>query len=93
LPEFSVIVLNWNGKHFLKACLAALRRQTFQDFETIPVDNASEDGSVEYVRGGFPEVRIAPLTQNTGFTGGNIAGYETWILAQAGDRAYSKAGR
>ena len=76
MPEMSVIVLNWNGKHFLETCLTALRRQTFRDFETILVDNGSTDGSTEYVRAQFPEVRLIELEENRGFTGGNIAGWE-----------------
>ncbi len=76
MPEMSVIVLNWNGKHFLETCLTALRRQTFRDFETILVDNGSTDGSTEYVRTQFPEVRLIELGENRGFTGGNIAGWE-----------------
>ncbi|MGD1081460.1 MAG: glycosyltransferase family 2 protein [Candidatus Sulfotelmatobacter sp.] len=76
MPEISVIVLNWNGKHFLETCLTALRRQTFQDFETVLVDNGSADGSAEFVRTNFPEVRLISLTENRGFTGGNIAGWE-----------------
>src|SRR3972149_982773 len=35
MPEMSVIVVNWNGKHFLDDCLSSLRRQTFRDFATI----------------------------------------------------------
>ena len=76
MPEMSVIVVNWNGKHFLETCLTALRRQTFRDFETIVVDNGSEDGSAEYMRASFPEVHLVALSENQGFTGGNIAGYE-----------------
>lgn len=76
MPEISVIILNWNGKHFLETCLAALRRQTFRDFEAILVDNGSADGSAEYVRTHFPEVRLLALSENRGFTGGNIAGLE-----------------
>jgi GT2 family glycosyltransferase len=76
MPEISVIVMNWNGKHFLETCLTALRRQTFRDFETILVDNGSTDGSTEYVRTGFPSVILVELKENRGFTGGNIAGYE-----------------
>ncbi len=76
MPEMSVIVLNWNGKHFLETCLKSLRRQTFRDFETILVDNGSTDGSPEYVRAQFPEVRLIALGENRGFTGGNIAGWE-----------------
>jgi GT2 family glycosyltransferase len=76
MPEISVIIANWNGKHFLDDCLSALRRQTFRDFETILVDNGSTDGSPEYIRANFPEVRMLSLKENLGFTGGNIAGYK-----------------
>ncbi len=76
MPEISVIVVNWNGKHLLGECLSALRQQAFRDFETILVDNGSEDDSVEYVRTQFPEAKVVPLADNSGFTGGNIAGYE-----------------
>jgi hypothetical protein len=76
MPEMSIIVLNWNGKHFLETCLTSLRRQTFRDFETILVDNGSTDGSTEYVRTQFPEVHLIALGENRGFTGGNIAGWE-----------------
>jgi GT2 family glycosyltransferase len=76
MPEISVIVLNWNGKHFLETCLLSLRRQTFRDFEVIVVDNGSEDGSAEYVLDQFPEVRLLRLERNVGFCSGNLAGYE-----------------
>jgi GT2 family glycosyltransferase len=76
MPEISVIVVNWNGRHFLETCLTALRRQTFRDFEIILVDNGSRDQSVEYIRAEFPEVNLISLNENRGFTGGNIAGYE-----------------
>jgi GT2 family glycosyltransferase len=76
MPEISVIIVNWNGRRFLDDCLGAMRRQTFQDFEIILVDNGSSDGSVEYVRSQFPEINLLVLTENCGFSGGNIAGYQ-----------------
>lgn len=76
MPEISVIIPNWNGKHLLEVCLRALRDQIFRDFETILVDNGSTDGSAEFVREQFPEVKLLALTENRGFTGGNSAGYE-----------------
>jgi GT2 family glycosyltransferase len=76
MPKISVIIANWNGKTFLADCLASLGRQTFRDFETILVDNGSSDGSADFVRAKFPEVRMVELADNRGFTGGNIAGYE-----------------
>lgn len=71
----SVIVLNWNGRPHLELCLPALVAQTFQDFETIVVDNASSrDDSLDFVRSRFPSVRLVALETNLGFSGGNLAG-------------------
>lgn len=75
MPLASVIIPNWNGKAHLETCLNALRKQRFQDFEAILVDNGSDDGSQDYVREEFPEVRLLDLGQNLGFTGACNAGY------------------
>lgn len=72
--EFSVIVLNWNGREHLGTCFGALAAQTFRDFETIFVDNGSSDNSIEYMRREFPWVRVVVLENNRGFSGGNAAG-------------------
>jgi GT2 family glycosyltransferase len=44
--ETTVIILNWNGARLLPACLSALARQTYRDFELVLVDNGSIDGSL-----------------------------------------------
>lgn len=67
--RFSVVIPNWNGKRFLAACLDSLREQTVGDIEVILVDNASADGSQDYVRAQYPEVRLIELEANRGFTG------------------------
>jgi len=74
MPTCSVIVLNWNGKQHLGACLESLRRQTYRDFEVILVDNGSTDDSVAYVRREFPWVRLLALENNVRFCAGNNAG-------------------
>jgi GT2 family glycosyltransferase len=63
----SVVVVNWNSKDDLLACLASLEAQTHQDIEVIVIDNGSEDGSVEAARTRFPSYRILPQGQNLGF--------------------------
>jgi GT2 family glycosyltransferase len=74
-PLVSVIVINWNGKEYLKECLESLRAQTFSDFECILVDNGSTDGSVAYVQRNFPGwVRVLLNARNEGFSGGNNRG-------------------
>lgn len=73
VPPVSVLVVNFNGAKHLPACLTALEQQSVprHRFEVVVVDNASADGSVELVRGRFPDVRLVPLDRNTGFAGGN----------------------
>ena len=76
-PRVSVIVLNWNGKHFLDKCLGSLLNQDFSDFEVLLVDNGSTDSSVEFVRNTFGEdsrLRIVALNKNYGFSKGNNIG-------------------
>lgn len=70
----SVIIVNWNGEALLRECLESLRRQTYRHFEVILVDNASTDGSVEFIQQQFPEAKLIRLEQNRGFAGGNIEG-------------------
>jgi GT2 family glycosyltransferase len=73
-PFFSIIILNWNGKHLLKECLDTVLAQTFRDFETIVVDNGSTDGSVESLKEWDERIRIVELPANLGYAGGNNAG-------------------
>jgi GT2 family glycosyltransferase len=75
-PLFSVIIPNWNGKRFLQPCLDALRKQSYPAIEVIIADNASTDGSQEYIRTHYPEVRLIELPTNRGFTGACNAGME-----------------
>ncbi len=73
---FSIIIPNWNGKHFLQTCLDSLRAQSHSPIEVIIVDNASEDGSQAFIREHYPEVRLIELPENRGFTGACNAGLE-----------------
>lgn len=73
-PLVSIIIVNWNGKDFLPACLDSIKEQVMKDFEVIVVDNASHDGSVELLKRSYPWVKVVPLDFNTGFATGNNAG-------------------
>ena len=63
----SVVIPNYNGERFLKDCLEALKRQTYEDMEVILVDNASTDDSVELAQKLYPGIRVVKLDDNTGF--------------------------
>lgn len=73
-PRASVIIPNWNGASLLPPCLDSLERQECRDFETVLVDNASRDGSLELVRQRYTKVRLVPLPRNLGFPGAVNAG-------------------
>ena len=74
MPDISIIVVTWNGRQHLDACLGAIAAQEGVDAETILVDNASTDGTLDYVRSRYPWVRVIALDRNHGFAGGNNAG-------------------
>lgn len=74
MPEISIVIVTFNGRHHLEACLTAVAAQQGVEAETILVDNASTDGAAEFVRARFPWVRVLTLDRNHGFAGGNNAG-------------------
>jgi GT2 family glycosyltransferase len=69
----TVIIVNYNGAHLLPDCLHALARQhdDAPTFDTVVVDNASSDGSLELLAREFPWVRVIASPSNLGFAGGN----------------------
>jgi GT2 family glycosyltransferase len=69
----SVIVVNWNRRELLRACLASLARQRGVSFETIVVDNGSADGSADVAEREFGATVIRN-TVNRGFCAANNQG-------------------
>lgn len=66
--ETTVIIPNYNGKKFLEECLKALSNQSYTAYEVIFVDNASEDGSVQFIEDNYPDIEIIKNNKNTGFS-------------------------
>ena len=63
----TVVIPNYNGKQFLDDCLKSLKKQSYQEFKVIIVDNGSSDGSQEYIKKKYPQVELIELSENTGF--------------------------
>ena len=75
MVELSVIVVNWNTRELLRACLASVQKHTAGlDYELIVVDNGSSDGSPAMVREEFPEVTLIENPDNRGFAAANNQG-------------------
>lgn len=70
-----VVVLNFNGGVLTLKCLRHLRNLDWPpaQLEIVCVDNASTDGSIESIRGEFPEVEIRQTNSNLGFPANNLA--------------------
>jgi N-acetylglucosaminyl-diphospho-decaprenol L-rhamnosyltransferase len=62
----SYCVVNTNGREHLARCLAAIDAQGIEDAEVLVLDNASDDGSAEYVRTEHPGVTLIALDRRTG---------------------------
>ncbi len=67
MKRVTVIIPNYNGITYLKTCLSSLRTQSYKDFSVIVVDNASTDGSTDFIREKYPEVTVIRLDKNYGF--------------------------
>jgi GT2 family glycosyltransferase len=63
----TVIIPNWNGVDIFKECLESLSKQVFKDFETLIVDNGSDDNSIPFIKSHYPEVEILEFGKNYGF--------------------------
>ena len=66
--KVSVIIVNWNTRDLLRACLASLHQDpNIKHIEIVVVDNASDDDSVGMVRSEFPKVSIIENKSNIGY--------------------------
>jgi GT2 family glycosyltransferase/glycosyltransferase involved in cell wall biosynthesis len=73
----SVVIPNWNGKDllekYLPSVVAAMAGNP--ENEIVVVDNGSSDGSADFLRAAFPQVKLVALDANLGFGGGSNAGF------------------
>ena len=67
------MIVNWNRKELLRACLESVGRQAGVEFETIVVDNGSRDGSAEMAEKEFG-ARVIRNAENRGFCAANNQG-------------------
>jgi GT2 family glycosyltransferase len=71
-PLVSFVILSWNRREDLRATLEEVRRQSYEPYETIVVENGSTDGTAEMVRTQFPDVHMVTLPENIGIEGLNV---------------------
>ena len=69
MTSVSVVILNYNGRQYLEKFLPTVIQHS-QKHEIIIADNNSVDGSVEFLKTNFPNIRLITINENYGFCGG-----------------------
>ena len=89
-----VIVVAYNGMHYLERCLSSVtaapgtnKADSALGVDVFVVDNDSTDGSADFVQAHFPQVKLVRSAENLGFTGGNNLGFR-YALEKGYDFVY-----
>ena len=69
MNQIAIVILNWNGKHFLKDFLPSVVKHS-HDARIIVADNASTDDSISFLKKEYPAIEILQNDQNGGFAKG-----------------------
>jgi GT2 family glycosyltransferase len=70
--KLSIVILCWNDLKVIADCLASIYSGTHAtDFEVLVSDNGSTDGSLEFIRKEYPQVRLIENGRNLRFAKGN----------------------
>ena len=73
--ELSVVIVNYNVKHFLEQCLISVKKAMKEiQGEVIVVDNNSVDGSIDLINAKFKDIILISNKENTGFSVANNQG-------------------
>lgn len=90
MKKVSIILLNYKGEDFNKACIDSILKQSYQNFEIVFVDNKSIDGSLKEVENGYQEIiksgkmKIIKNSENYLFAKGN----NIWVDHATKDSEY-----
>jgi GT2 family glycosyltransferase len=74
LPSVSIVVISFNNRRYVDGCLGSLGELNYAGCEIVVVDNASTDGTAEYIETHYPNVHLVRAGANLGFGGGNNLG-------------------
>jgi len=69
-PLVYIVALVYNGKKWLDNCLSSVLASDYPNFRTLVVDNASGDGSADYVEKNFHNAEVIRSIKNCGTGGG-----------------------
>ena len=76
-PSVTALVIGYNSKDIVGPCLQTLLDQDYPNLEVVVVDNASKDGTADFIRTNFPQIKLIASDVNLGFAGGNNLVFRT----------------
>lgn len=76
IKKSSIIILTYNSVEDINDCICSILHQSDEDFEIIIVDNSSTDGTVEFIRNNYPQLKLIETGKNLGYPGGNNIGFQ-----------------
>lgn len=82
-PRVLAVIVNWNGRDVLPRMVASLQGQDYHELQPILVDNASSDGSCDWVAKQYPDFHIIRNKTNLGFAGGGNTGIQEALKRDA----------
>lgn len=69
-PSIAIVILNWNGRKYLKKFLPSVISSISSNTSIIVADNGSTDDSLTFLETSYPAIRIIRFTENYGFAKG-----------------------
>ncbi len=69
-PSVAIVILNWNGRHFLEQFLPSVLASAWDNKRVIVADNASSDDSIAFLQKNYPQVELLQNSSNEGFAEG-----------------------
>lgn len=69
-PSVAIVILNWNGRHYLQQFLPSVLLTEYPSYKVIIADNGSTDESVTFLEKNYPQIEIIKLAKNFGFARG-----------------------
>jgi len=73
--KFSIIIVTWNGLNWIQKFLPAVVSSNYDSFEIIVADNASTDGTANWIQTHYPSVHCLSFDQNYGYCRENYSTY------------------
>lgn len=74
LPLCSIVIVSYQGRSLLERFLPSIANLEYPNYEVIIVDNASTDGSEEFIKNKYPQFKVIENKENSGTAEGSNIG-------------------